>query len=393
MSARTAEPADVDARMSWSAVAEPADAVAGWLVQTLGAAGAWEWLRGAISDPVAATMRLVERAAPADVDAAVASVARWAPRVDGAEPADLRRRAAACGARVVVPGDGDWPTSVDDLGLVAPHALWVRGGGDPKALGAEGVAIVGARASTSYGDHVAAAIAADVVGAGRTVVSGGAFGIDVTAHRAALAADGRTIAVMAGGVDRLYPAGNAHILERVLERGVVVSEVPPGWAPHRSRFLTRNRLIACAGVTVVVEAAWRSGALSTATHAQRLLRPVAAVPGPVTSASSAGCHRLVRDGQAVLVTNGQEVLELVEPLDPSRADSGDGDPGRLEFDRPEDRAVFDALGRRTVERSELVAAAGVDAAAVRAALGRLELAGLVEARGLGWRRVRGVPLT
>ena len=199
---------------------------------------------------------------------------------------------------------------------------------------------------------------------------------------------------MAGGVDRLYPAGNAHVLERVLDRGVVVSEVPPGWAPHRSRFLTRNRLIACASATVVVEAAWRSGALSTAAHAHRLLRRVAAVPGAVTSAGSAGCHRLIREGQAVLVTGGQDVLELVEPLDASRPEgAADADGSRLDFERPEDRAVFDALGRRTVAAPDLGATAGLDGAAVRAALGRLEATGLVERRGLGWRRSAGVPLS
>jgi DNA protecting protein DprA len=219
------------------------------------------------------------------------------------------------GCRLLVPGDPGWPTVLDDLDATAPLCLWVRGPADLHALSARSVALVGARAATPYGEHVAADLAAGIAEAGGLVVSGGAYGIDVAAHRGALSAGGITVALLAGGVDRTYPAGNRDLLESLArEHGAVVAECPPGTAPVRSRFLLRNRLIAAlAGATVVVEAAWRSGALSTAAHAGALLRPLGAVPGPVTSMASVGCHRPLRDGAAVCVTSTADVLELIGP--------------------------------------------------------------------------------
>jgi DNA processing protein len=224
------------------------------------------------------------------------------------------------------------------------------------------------------------------------VISGGAYGIDAAAHRAALAHGALTIAVMAGGVDRLYPVGNDDLLKGVLDTGAVVSEVPPGFAPHRSRFLSRNRLIACASATVVVEAAQRSGALSTARHAAELLRPVGAVPGPVTSASSAGCHALVREGIAVLVTDAEEVLELASALTdmPQQHRGVDDASGEdlfpLEFGSLGERKMFDALTRRSKSIESAAATAGLAISDARAALGALEAAGLAERHRSGWRR-------
>ncbi|MFN3866704.1 MAG: DNA-processing protein DprA, partial [Demequina sp.] len=299
-----------DAWIEWSALAEPADKAAGWLVETLGPDAAREWLDVAATDVVSATFMLAGSAPEATLTEVVRASERWARRRDGAQASHLLERAAQCGARVVVRGDEEWPEGVDSWGIEAPFALWVRGTQPLATLFRHSIAIVGARSSTSYGEHVAGTIAAHAADCGWSVVSGGAYGIDAAAHRGALAAGGRTLAVMAGGVDRLYPAGNHDLLARVLDHGAVVSEVPPGWAPHRSRFLTRNRLIACATATVVIEAAGRSGALSTANRAAQIARPVAAVPGPVTSASSAGCHELIRAGAAVLVTDGSDVIEL-----------------------------------------------------------------------------------
>ncbi|GIG53252.1 DNA-processing protein DprA [Demequina activiva] len=378
----------------WSAIAEPADAAAGALVSVLGASKALEWSALAARDPVSATARLLELATPRDVDEAIRASARWAPRLEGADSHALQRRARACGARIVTREDDEWPACVDDLGSCAPFALWVRGAGDLRSLDERSVAIVGARSATAYGEHVAAGIAGEWSGQGGTVVSGGAYGIDAAAHRATVAAGGTTLAIMAGGVDRLYPAGNADLLERVMREGLVVSEVPPGWAPHRSRFLTRNRLIATAGATVVVEAALRSGALSTVARAHELVRPVGAVPGPVTSASSAGCHALLRDGAAVLVTCGADVRELVGPLEVVEPQAMDGTPPtRLDFAAPADRAAFDAIGTRTVEVALIASTAGLEAGELRAALGRLEAARMVERDRGGWRRVKGVSLS
>ncbi|WP_144276407.1 DNA-processing protein DprA [Demequina sp. NBRC 110053] len=381
-----ASASDADACVAWSAVAEPADQAAGWLVAQLGPAEALRWVAIARANPVRASMELAPYGAGADVDHVVRASERWALRCSDLDVKELRERASRCGARIVVRGSGEWPGAVGDLGWTAPFALWARGEGDLRALG-EGIAVVGARSSTAYGDHVAATMAGDLVRAGRTVVSGGAYGIDAAAHRGALGAGGATVAVMAGGVDRPYPAGNVDMLTRVMRDGVLVSEVPPGWAPHRSRFLTRNRLIACAAATVVVEAAHRSGALSTATHAQRLVRPVAAVPGPVTSAGSAGANRLIRDGEAVLVTGCAELLELVSPLDPSMGATPVGVAG-VDFAAPEDRAVYDALGTRRAIEVDVARTAGLTHAQVRASLGRMEAGGLIERDVGGWRRRR-----
>ncbi|OJX95669.1 MAG: DNA protecting protein DprA [Micrococcales bacterium 73-15] len=273
-------------------------------------------------------------------------------------------------------GDPRWPASLFDLGGAEPHCLWVRG--DPSLLSAArvgGVAVVGARASTPYGEHVAADLVAALAAEGRVVVSGGAFGIDAVAHRVTLAAGGSTVAVMAGGLDRFYPAANGGLLRRVAREGCVVAEVPPGCTPTRFRFLTRNRLIAAlAAGCVVVEAAWRSGTLSTANHAAELMRPVGAVPGPVTSAASAGCHRLIREGQAVCVGDADEVRELLGPVAAS-ALVPEPDVGRL-GDAPglseRERRVWDALPTRRAVRLDAVArAAGFTVAETRAALGRL----------------------
>jgi DNA processing protein len=226
------------------------------------------------------------------------------------------------------------------------------------------------------------------------VVSGGAYGIDAAAHRGAVARGGRTVVALAGGVDRAYPAGNARLLDAVVEAGgALLSEVPPGSLPTKSRFLARNRLIAAAGrATVVVEAAWRSGAMSTAHHAARLLRPVGAVPGPVTSMASAGCHRLLREGVAVCVTDVAEVRELAGVIGSgvlavaAAARSADDRAARPQDDLdPVSRRVLDALSRRaTTELDQVASRAGVTVAETRGALGVLELGGWVTRRGAGW---------
>ncbi|MFV0634817.1 DNA-processing protein DprA [Demequina sp.] len=381
-----------DAWLAWSVLAEPGDEAAGALVHLWGPQAALTWLAQALADPVAATHALAPELQPRDVDTLVRASERWGRRAADLDVDAVRQRSEQCGARIVLRGDPQWPHAVDDLGVAAPFVLWVRGDGDLRVLGSQAVALVGARSCTAYGDHMAAQLAADLAQAGRVVVSGGAYGIDAAAHRGALAAGGQSLAVMAGGVDRLYPVGNSDLLARTMRSGLVVSEVPPGWAPHRSRFLSRNRVIACAAATVVVEAAHRSGALNTVGHAQRLMRPVAAVPGPATSASSVGCHRLVRDQEAVLVTCAAEVIELTGPLEIAAVVQPDVDTGRLDFARPEDRAAFDALGRRSLLEGDIAVTAGLTAPQVRAALGRMEATGLVERDRGGWRRRSGASL-
>ncbi|MCB2413147.1 DNA-processing protein DprA [Demequina sp. TTPB684] len=378
-----------DALIAWSAIAEPGDAVAGALVESWGPGAALEWVIQGCDRLASEAARLAESAGPELARSAARAHERWAARLDRRdEPHE--RRARAVGARVVTREDAEWPGVLGSLGQVQPFALYVRGDASIEGAWEASVAVVGSRSATSYGSYMAGEIAGGVADAGRAVVSGGAYGIDAAAHRAALSQQGLTIAVMAGGIDRLYPAGNDELLKEIVGSGAVVSEVPPGFAPHRSRFLSRNRLIACASVTVVVEAAHRSGALSTARHAAELVRPVAAVPGPVTSASSAGCHALIRDGVAVLVTDASEVLELAASLTEVAVDVGapalPSQSGPLEFGSLGERRMFDALTRRAKASDAAAAAAGMTSDDARAALGALEMTGLAERHRGGWRR-------
>lgn len=224
-----------------------------------------------------------------------------------------QQRADSVGATIVIEGDDLWPSIMADLGDNAPLALYVRGNADALPQWTNALAISGSRASTAYGNHIAGSIASLAADKGVPIVTGGAYGIDAAAMRAHLATGGAPqIVVMPGGIDRTYPAGHHELFESVLiSDGALVSEFPPGAAPHRTRFLARNRLIAAARATVIVEAAQRSGALSTARRAIELGRPVGAVPGAITSATSGGCHRLIAEGVATLIHHTSDALDLL----------------------------------------------------------------------------------
>ncbi|MHA7221535.1 DNA-processing protein DprA [Arthrobacter sp. RHLT1-20] len=319
---------------------------------------------------------------------------RWAPRVPDLAPERDLATLQRLGGRMIIPSDELWPRQLADLGLQEPLCLWWRGLEQELPPAAKSIALVGSRDSTSYGSAVTGDLAYSLAQRGFTIVSGGAYGIDAHAHRAALAggtggAGGvPTIAVMAGGVDRFYPSGNEELLRAVANQGAVLAEVPPGSAPTRYRFLQRNRLIAAlASVTVVVEARWRSGALNTAHHAETLGRAVGAVPGSVHSANSAGCHRLLREGGAVCVTDAGEIAELASPSGESLPEAR---TGRVEVQDGltlEDLILLDALPLRTTSSVEkLTAVAGLSADSVRAGLGRLGLLGLAESHRGGWKR-------
>lgn len=244
-----------------------------------------------------------------------ADASKLRTRLKDVSAAELLDATEAVGARVVVPGDDGWPTQLDDLGPAMPYALWVRGAVNLRMAALRSVALVGARAATSYGEQSAIAIAETLSLEGWSVFSGGAYGIDAAAHRGALAGGGSTVCVLAGGVDVLYPKAHDALFARIATQGALVSEVPPGGESLRFRFLMRNRIIAAlTRGTVVVEAALRSGSLSTARNAIDLNRPLMAVPGPVTSPMSAGCHELIRSGEAMLVTSGEEVIEMLSPM-------------------------------------------------------------------------------
>lgn len=368
------------ARAAWTGIAEPGDRIAGALIAALGVVAALD----AVVARVSVESLLARLDGESTQEELGEAVERWQPRLQSRIALVALKQAVRYGVRLVVPGDESWVTGFDDLGQHAPIALWLRGNESTLARAESSIALVGARAATGYGEHVAMEASAGLVDRGYTIVSGAAYGIDGMAHRAALASSGQTIAVLAGGVDRFYPSGHDALLTRIVESGAVVSELPCGSAPTKWRFLQRNRLIAAASrATVVLEAGWRSGSLNTAGHAAALGRPLGAVPGPVTSAASAGCHRLIRDFGAVCVTNADEMAELA-PLGTTSFREETVLPGM----GADELRVRDALSTRSARRVDDVAArAGLSIAAVQAVLGTMQLDGTAVEREAGWVRV------
>lgn len=323
---------------------------------------------------------------------------RWAVRGEDAQGHRDLDGVHRLGGRLVIPSDDEWPTALTDLGPAAPLGLWVRGEAQLNAALQRAVAIVGARAASNYGTKCASDLAWDLAAKGLTIVSGGAFGIDAAAHRAAIAREGTTIAFMAGGVDRFYPAANTELFQQVLERGAIVSETAPGMTPMRHRFLLRNRLIAASSqVTVIVEAGWRSGALNTARHALELSREVAAFPGSVYSASSTGTHRLIRLHEAQLVTSSEDVVELIGGPEPTLFDDGNHPMehlSRVTADPIDDLAEREKICANVLSTTKaldvgtVAARAGLTVPDTLSALAVLELAGLSARRESGWVKLR-----
>jgi DNA processing protein len=378
----TAKLDDRAARVALTSLAEPGNRAVWAMVQELGAPDTLD--------------RLVAGDIP---NAALRTAVRARSRALG-DPRPMAeaalRRADRLGARIVVPADPEWPARVDSLAILEldsaarinqdvrpPLCFWVRGEGDLGAWLERSVAIVGARAASEYGLHVASDLAFGVAADGWTVVSGGAFGIDAAAHQGALAADGRTVAVLACGVDRPYPAGNASLFEQIGERGLLISEWPPGSEPLKHRFLIRNRVIAAATAgTLLVEAAARSGAMQTMNRALGLRRPAMVVPGPVTSAMSVGCHEILRSHpDATLVSELPHVLEAVGQIGEYPGAPARGPESRRDSLDEESALVLEAVPPRgVIAPDELAARAGLGVRAVLRRLSLLELAGFVERR-------------
>ncbi|MFD5159163.1 DNA-processing protein DprA [Streptomyces hawaiiensis] len=364
---------DLLGRILLTRVIEPGDEAGGRWVRELGVA------------------EVVRRLGEGGIALPGVSGKRWAGLVARAQAARPRRDLEAArdaGVRFVSPGGVEWPGQLDDLGDARPLGLWVRGRPSLRMWALKSVAVVGARACTEYGAHMAATLSAGLAEQGWVVVSGGAYGVDGAAHRGALGAGGATVAVLACGVDRPYPRGHTQLISRIAEQGLVIGELPPGDHPTPSRFVLRNRVIAAlTRGTVVVEAAHRSGSLVTARAAQRLGRHTMGVPGPATSALSAGVHELLR-AEAALVTDAAEVVELV------------GDIGELAPDRrgpvlprdllePATRQVLAALPGRGVARPEEIARSAQTAPDdAIARLYELRALGYVERHGDGWKLTR-----
>ncbi|HEY2131246.1 MAG TPA: DNA-processing protein DprA [Streptosporangiaceae bacterium] len=365
------------AALSW--LAEPGDVQLGALLRTcspgaiVAALTAGSWPPGEAGGPAIPGLNR--------------ALQRWSARL-GEMPTQLTMDAwERAGIRLLCPGDPGWPSQLAVLGDGCPWALWVRGSADLRFACLRSVSIVGTRAATGYGIHVCAELAAALAERGWAVVSGGAFGIDGWAHRGALSAEGVTVAVLASGLDDPYPRGHHELFQAIAARGALVSERPPGRTPTRPWFLVRNRLIAALSRgTVVVEAALRSGALNTARHARELHRPLMAVPGPVTSTASAGCHLAIREWGAECVTGAADVLGQlsfgVEEVASWR--SGPVLP-RDELD-PVSRSVLEAVPARTGwGPARIAVSAGVDFDTVMRCLGQLAAGGYVERSARGWR--------
>jgi DNA processing protein len=364
---------------------------------------AWAYLSRVAEPPCAPLAELVRSVGPVE---AADRIRRGSVDADLARHTEARREIdrtaadldliAGRGGRLITPDCDEWPllafAAFGNAEVRArggpPMVLWAMGPARLDEVAQRAAAVVGTRASTVYGEQVAADLAAGLVERDVVVVSGGAYGIDGAAHRAALNCEGITVAALAGGLDIPYPAGNSGLLHRIGASGLLFTEYPPGVRPARHRFLTRNRLVAAvAGAAVVVEAGLRSGAANTAAWARALGRTVAAVPGPVTSSASAGCHELLRNG-AQLVTRADDVVELVgrigelapEEPHPTTALDGLGDA---------ERRVYEALpGRGAATVDEIAVASALAPEQVLGPLAMLEMAGLARRDDGRWRIVR-----
>ena len=312
---------------------------------------------------------------------------RWRARL-GQVPSPARLSAwERSGLRLVCPGEPEWPTQLDDLGDARPVVLWLRGSADLRYACLRSVSLVGSRAATAYGSHVCTEMAAALAERGFTAISGGAYGIDSRAHQGALSAGGLTVAVLASGLSYGYPRGHHELFAAIAAEGLVISECPPDRAPTRPGFLVRNRVIAALSRgTVVIEAALRSGALSTAKHARELCRPLMAVPGPVTSEQSAGCHELIREWGAVLVTGARDVAGCVSPVGEEEHPPRLGPAVPRDSLDPVTTAVLEAVPMRAGRGPATIATvAGVDLDTALRCLGLLAAAGYVQRCEHGWR--------
>lgn len=368
----------------WSCVIEPGDEAATHLRRALGEEDAQAWASNPTPCPLPEEL---SRDTGMTWEHWQAAHQRWHPRAQHAQVDEELGVLEGLGGHLIIPGDPQWPHALDDLGPLAPAALWVLGT-LPQGASAS---IVGARASSQYGNRMSTDISAHLAYSGITIVSGGAFGIDIAAHRAALDVDGHTTAIMAGGVAQLYPQAHEADFRRITATGgAIISESPPTWRPARWRFLSRNRLIAALGqATIVIEAGVRSGALATARHAMTLGREVGAVPGMTTHELSKGCHDMIRNG-ATLIRHGNDAQELLnipaiqEPLfgSPVAIDHG------IDALPPAPRRVWEALStKRAMSLDTLTRESGLSRRDVLAALAGLELNGKAQSTTRGWKRI------
>jgi len=375
------------AAVAWNQLCEPGDSTAGKLVDSLGAVAALDCLinrvaAGQIALTAQGSGNAFDGLTKDEISKLIADgLERWMPRLNYSTLIENLEILNRVGAQIIFESQDSWPSGLQDLGFHRPRMLWYRGSRDVISSASASVSVVGARASTSYGEKITQELTAAIVDAGVTVVSGGAYGIDAIAHRTALAMGGKTIAVMAGGLDSLYPRTNHQLLSRIISDGAVVAEVPARVAPSKWRFLQRNRLIAAMSQsTLVVEAGFRSGARNTANRAAMLDRRVFAVPGPITSPASQGCNLMIAERVAELIQSPKDFLELTGLQQLDNVDQLAG-LGALET------RALDAIGFEELTTHEVALAAGLTASETNFALSALQLLGFVSNRRSRWRAV------
>ena len=357
-------------RAFWCSLVEPGDRIAGSLVEHFGAPEA---------------RKIFERRAFPDLQNISRTefskaFERWSPRYRSDLGTQALKQAERFDMAPLLPSSPLWPAGLRDLGAFSPIMLWFRGNPSNLESLSKSVGVVGSRVASIYGARITKRLSQLSIAEGAAVVSGGALGIDAIAHRAALAANGVTVAFMAGGLDNLYPVAHFELFEQISQSGLLISELGPGARPTRWRFLQRNRLIAASSQAILVtEAGWRSGSINTVNHAIELGRPVFAIPGPIDQATSAGSNRLIRDGMAQMIIDESDLAEELGWR--NSAHSAEESMGQLEL------RLFDALGSKPREAKVLQADAGLDSTDFSIALGGLQLLGLVESAGYSsWKR-------
>ncbi len=384
-SATEAEIEGVFARATFSLITEPGDRFAGGLMASLSPEVLLDLLLKRASTSEVLT-KLKESDGNHELPSRISdfgsaysdALQRWTPRlklVDVIAALDLADRHKAT---ILTPLSKRWPNQLDDLQESSPHCLWVKASKPEVFDFRNSLSVVGSRTATGYGEWVTSEIVADSSSRNLPIVSGGAYGIDAIAHRAAIANELVTVAFMAGGIDRLYPSGNAALFAKMLERGAVVAEQAPGASPTKWRFLQRNRLIAAmSSATIVVEAGQRSGALNTVTHALELGRPVGVVPGAITSQASAGCNRLISEGLVSSICAPSEAADL------ALGKAGWFQPELAGLGAYETRAL-DAMNSKSLAPADIASRAGLTSRETEIALGQLALQGFVKQTDRGW---------
>lgn len=376
---------DFFAAIAWSVICEPGDSVAGKLVNHFGAARALELELRRVDAGYYFSEMSSSGEAPAESLAKFERTIedarqRWSARFTMARVLESCAVMQSRSAWFVTNQSESWPAGLNDLENHAPRGLWGIGEAGRLRQLDKAISFVGSRIASSYGENACVELIGPLIDRGYAIISGGAYGIDAMSHRTTESLGGLTAAMMAGGLDRLYPSGNRELFRKLETAGLILSEMPPGAEPTKWRFLQRNRLIAALGqVTVVVEANPRSGAVSTANRAIELDRPLGAVPGPINSSGSDGCHLLIREGKAELITCAQDILEMVQSGDYG-AEVRDLGLGALET------RVLDVIGFGVVTLETIRSEAGLTSSEADLGVAGLSLMGLVEQHNAGWRR-------